>query len=330
MKGTLTTGIVAVTAMVAMLAAHESLVRAQPVASIALPEPGAVKQLYEGCNNIALTFPDGTASEAVAQAVTPAGAVEAMWRHDASAKRFEGFSPAAPEVSDLGVVNFLDAVWICVSGPSALRLTEEDAGSTVRLAIGDTVEVVLDGNPTTGFTWETAALDESVLKQLGQPEFQPESELIGAGGEFTFRFEAVGSGQTTLQLVYHRPWETHVARERTFEVTVEVELSPVTEPQGALSVAELLANPVHDEDVRVYGEVSLLGELFCPCFDLTSAGVTLTVWYDLMVEDDGTPRPSVSVEGIENGDRVLVTGELRRKEVPTAPNDFWASAIERL
>jgi hypothetical protein len=91
-------------------------VEAQPVASIALPPPRATVQLYAGCNNIALTFPDGTTSQAVAQAVTPAGVVDAMWRHNAALNMFEGFSPAAPQASDLLAVNLWDAVWLCVEG----------------------------------------------------------------------------------------------------------------------------------------------------------------------------------------------------------------------
>jgi len=48
-----------------------------------------------------------------------------------------------------------------------------------------------------------------------------------------------------------------------------------------------------------------------------------------MVEDDGTVRPPVSVEGIKNGDCVIVTGELKTAGVYRLPNDFWASDIER-
>ena len=223
-KMLLMAAVLVLTAGVTLLAVPGSRVRAQPVASITLPEPGGIKQLYEGCNNIGLTFPEGTTSQTVVEAVSPAGAVEAMWRHDASQSRFLGFSPAAAQASDLLTVNFLDAVWLCVSSSAApVGLSEEDAGSTVELRVGDTMEVVLDGNPTTGFQWETAAVDASVLNQLGEPGFEPYSNLIGSGGKFTFRFEAVASGQTLLKLVYHRSWETDVPPEKTFEVTVTVQ-----------------------------------------------------------------------------------------------------------
>jgi len=110
---------VAVGLVAALLAVHHASVGAQPVASITLPSPGGAVQLYAGCNNIGLTFPDGTTSETVVQAVTPAGVVEAMWHHNAAENRFEGFSPAAPQASDLLAVNFLDAVWLCVTEAAA-------------------------------------------------------------------------------------------------------------------------------------------------------------------------------------------------------------------
>jgi hypothetical protein len=99
-------------------------------------------------------------------------------------------------------------------------------------------------------------------------------------------------------------------------------------PEGALSVAELLQDPVYDTEVTIYGEVSLLGQLLCPCFQLSSGGEKVEVWYDLMVENDGTERPAVDVQGIENGDSIVVTGELKGDGGEHySKGDFWAIAI---
>ena len=100
-------------------------------------------------------------------------------------------------------------------------------------------------------------------------------------------------------------------------------------PSHALSVSELLENPVYDTEAKIYGQVSLLGELFCPCFELTSGGQKVMIWYNLMAADDGTERPAVSVEGIRNGDQVIVTGELKTAGVHSSLNDFWTSKIEK-
>jgi hypothetical protein len=101
-------------------------------------------------------------------------------------------------------------------------------------------------------------------------------------------------------------------------------------PEGALGVAELLENPIYDTQTRVYGEVSALGELMCTCFFLQSDGGSLHVWYDTMVEDNGTLRPSVSVQEINNGDWVIVIGEFKSGGDHYSLNDFWANSIEVL
>jgi hypothetical protein len=119
-KPQLVIGSLAAAIVAGLFAAQGASAQAYPLASITLPSPGDTVQLYRGCNNIALTFPDGTASEVVVQAVTPAGVVEAMWRHRADRGGFEGFSPAAPLASDLQTVDFLDPVWLCVAEPSAV------------------------------------------------------------------------------------------------------------------------------------------------------------------------------------------------------------------
>jgi len=91
-------------------------------------------------------------------------------------------------------------------------------------------------------------------------------------------------------------------------------------PKGTLSVAELLEHPVYESEVTIYGRVSSLGEVLCPCFELTSGSQTVWVWYDLMVEN-GIQNPPVSVRDINNGDDIFVTGQLK------GDGSFWATAI---
>jgi len=99
-------------------------------------------------------------------------------------------------------------------------------------------------------------------------------------------------------------------------------------PEGTLTPDELLQNPVYNETVRVYGQVSGLGEFMCTCFLLRSDGKTLHVWYDTMVEDDGTLQPAINVQEINNEDWVILTGKLKSGGVHYSLNDFWLSGIE--
>lgn len=100
-------------------------------------------------------------------------------------------------------------------------------------------------------------------------------------------------------------------------------------PTGTPSVSQLLEDPVYDTELTTYGKVSLLGELFCPCFELTSGGKSVEVWYDLVTEGEGKEWPAVSVEGIENGDWVMVTGQLRPTTGTEPSRTFWAKGIQK-
>ena len=84
---------------------------------------------------------------------------------------------------------------------------------------------------------------------------------------------------------------------------------------------------MYDTELRVFGEVSSLGDLDCTCFLLSSDGADILVWYDSMIEDDGTERSPVSVGGIKNGDQVIVTGELKDEGEHRSQGDFWLSSI---
>ncbi|MGD2251566.1 MAG: protease inhibitor I42 family protein [Anaerolineales bacterium] len=106
------------------------------------------------------------------------------------------------------------------SGEVELDMT--DNRSQVELEVGQVLVISLEGNPTTGYTWEIGGIEESVLRQVGEAVFEAESDLVGAGGVQTLRFEAVGVGQTSLALVYHRSWEEGVAPLETFSVQIEV------------------------------------------------------------------------------------------------------------
>src|SRR4026209_30371 len=105
---------------------------------------------------------------------------------------------------------------------STIQLTEADAGRLVELRVGDILEVTLPGNPTTGFQWEVSAINSAILKPMGEPKFEPSSNAVGSGGNVTLRFEAVGTGQTELKLIHHRPFEENVPPIQTFEVTITV------------------------------------------------------------------------------------------------------------
>ena len=102
-----------------------------------------------------------------------------------------------------------------------VKLTKDDAGKSVEVPQGASLQITLAANPTTGYTWQVAAGDEGILKLVGEPAYQAESDLMGAPGMMTLTFTAAAAGTTDLKLVYARPWES-VQPAETFEVHVTV------------------------------------------------------------------------------------------------------------
>lgn len=102
-------------------------------------------------------------------------------------------------------------------------LTAADNGSQVEVKVGEQIVITLDGNPSTGYTWEAKDLDATMIEQVGDPVFSSSNPgLVGAGGTLTLTFKALKAGAASLTLVYHRPWETGVDPIDTFAVTVTV------------------------------------------------------------------------------------------------------------
>lgn len=106
--------------------------------------------------------------------------------------------------------------------PTAVQLTADDNGGQVEVKAGEEFTVVLNGNPSTGYTWEAKDLDTTMFELVGDPEFVSDSPgMVGAGGTLTLTFKALQAGTATLNLVYHRSWED-VDPINTFSVTITV------------------------------------------------------------------------------------------------------------
>ena len=101
-----------------------------------------------------------------------------------------------------------------------MQIDENSNGKRIRMNIGDTLELHLAENPSTGYTWTSTQAHEPVL-------VEKDRAMEGAGGppgkpaRRRIHFEAVHPGTAELELHYRRPWEKKDPA-RTFKVHVEV------------------------------------------------------------------------------------------------------------
>ena len=50
------------------------------------------------------------------------------------------------------------------TGGTMVELTEEDNGSIVTVIVGDIIQIQLEGNPTTGYSWGAENLDSNLRR----------------------------------------------------------------------------------------------------------------------------------------------------------------------
>lgn len=102
-------------------------------------------------------------------------------------------------------------------------VTEADAGKTATIKIGQRLLVRLPSNPTTGYEWSVAKIDDKILAPDGESQFDvPETPLPGAPTVQTLFFKAKSAGKIALELKYARPWETDAAPAKAYKVTINI------------------------------------------------------------------------------------------------------------
>ena len=93
-----------------------------------------------------------------------------------------------------------------------------DPGTAIQVAAGDEFALDLEGNPTTGYTWQITT-DSQVLEYLGQ-EFEAGGEGVGAGGREVIRFRVLAAGETEIACEYRRPWDKETRKTKHFRVAI--------------------------------------------------------------------------------------------------------------
>jgi predicted secreted protein len=123
-----------------------------------------------------------------------------------------------------------------LSQTADIVLTEADNGKTGIAARGQSILINLRGNPTTGFQWVLTATNSNSIVPTGTNTFTSDDGAgTGQPGTFSFPFQVVEFGLTTLSFVYIQPWNPQNIQ-RTFTVTIGSGDMPGV-PQLAMTLA---------------------------------------------------------------------------------------------
>lgn len=94
------------------------------------------------------------------------------------------------------------------------------AQAPLEIARGDTVRLVLDENPTTGFRWTVAATDGVPVEVAGSDFAPGPTTRPGAGGRREFRLHAPRPGAAEVRLELSRSWSGE--RADTLRLTLRI------------------------------------------------------------------------------------------------------------
>jgi len=107
----------------------------------------------------------------------------------------------------------------CGDDDSTVLLDLDQDTARVAMSPEQTLEIRLDGNPTTGYTWEIAS--QGVVELLDRSH-RPTGNAEGSPGITTLVFTPTATGTGDLVLIYHRSWEEGVEPLETRTVTITV------------------------------------------------------------------------------------------------------------
>ncbi len=107
----------------------------------------------------------------------------------------------------------------------------EEVRETINVQLGQTFNITLESNPSTGYSWQFAQHPDANIVKLESQKYTPSANVPGAPGKEVWVFKGVGVGSTTMVLQYQRPWETNVPPLKKDTIKVTVTPAPPTPPK---------------------------------------------------------------------------------------------------
>jgi inhibitor of cysteine peptidase len=111
----------------------------------------------------------------------------------------------------------------CPHKPVTITADMNYDGRTLTMQSGDSVELSLAENPTTGYKWEFLAKPDPICVIVNDAYVaNPALNSVGGGGAHDWEVRAATRGTGKVSLGYRRPWEKDSAPAKTFTLTLVV------------------------------------------------------------------------------------------------------------
>jgi inhibitor of cysteine peptidase len=122
------------------------------------------------------------------------------------------------------IVNASYSTGTSAASPQNANANETLAPQEIHANAGQDITITLEGNRSTGYSWQLAAKPDSKLLKKVSETFTPKNPgTPGAGEDNLFIFHCKAKGSTTLAFNYARPWEKNVppAKTAAYHITID-------------------------------------------------------------------------------------------------------------
>jgi inhibitor of cysteine peptidase len=93
--------------------------------------------------------------------------------------------------------------------------------STIDTKIGDTFQINLTSNPSTGYSWKIEKLDQSILKFIKEDFLPCAYSAEGTSTTQSLEFKALKAGSSIIELSYEQSWDTSDAQVKAFRIDID-------------------------------------------------------------------------------------------------------------
>ncbi|MBR2298985.1 MAG: protease inhibitor I42 family protein [Alphaproteobacteria bacterium] len=116
------------------------------------------------------------------------------------------------------------ALFLMIAGCEKNVLYPGDSGKTLYLDVGEQFSIKLPENPSTGYAWRIITVPQSqmVISQVADQFGHSRSNVVGAGGERIFQYQATNAGMVEIYGFHSRPWESDSEAEPSFKYQIVV------------------------------------------------------------------------------------------------------------
>ncbi|OMD36959.1 hypothetical protein BSK56_31780 [Paenibacillus borealis] len=128
-------------------------------------------------------------------------------------------SLAGKAFANISPVKVVDNVKVNKSNKSV-----QESGHVKKVAAGETFEITLEENASTGYSWSYAA-DGDTLELIAEKSKYPEQTdppMVGVASQKTWTFKATKAGTYTLKFTYTQAWEKDQKPAQTVNYTIQV------------------------------------------------------------------------------------------------------------